>query len=70
MNKSASRTPVQGPSTDTTTSPLTSSAPYSGLRLVTSINLRTEFLLQFRKRQEDSAILLASKRPQQQGLNK
>jgi hypothetical protein len=27
---------------------------------VTSINLQTEFLLQFRKQQEDSAILLAS----------
>jgi hypothetical protein len=34
---------------------------------VTSINLRTEFLLQFQKQQEDSAILLASNTPQQQG---
>ncbi len=33
---------------------------------MTSINLRTEFLLQFQKQWEDSAILLASNRPQQQ----
>jgi hypothetical protein len=45
------------------TSPLTSSAPYSGLRPVTSTILRTEFLLQFWKQREDSAILLASNRP-------
>jgi hypothetical protein len=37
---------------------------------VTSINLQTEFLLQFWKQQEDSAILLASNRPQQQGQDK
>jgi hypothetical protein len=30
---------------------------------VTITNLQTEFLLEFRKRQEDSAILLASNRP-------
>ena len=30
---------------------------------MTSTNLQTEFLLEFRKRQEDSAILLASNRP-------
>jgi hypothetical protein len=30
---------------------------------VTSTNLRTEFLLQFQKQREDSAILLASNRP-------
>jgi hypothetical protein len=29
------------------------------------MNLQTEFLLQFQKQQEDSAILLASNRPQQ-----
>jgi hypothetical protein len=34
------------------------------------MNLQTEFLLQFRKQQEDSAILLASNRPQQQGQDK
>jgi len=32
---------------------------------VTSINLQTKFLLQFQKQWEDSAILLASNRPQQ-----
>jgi hypothetical protein len=32
---------------------------------MTSINLQTEFLLQFRKQWEDSAILLASNIPQQ-----
>jgi len=37
---------------------------------VTSINLQTKFLLQFQKQQEDSAILLASNRPQQQGQEK
>ncbi len=37
---------------------------------MTSINLQTEFLLQFWKQQEDSAILLASNRPQQQGQDK
>jgi hypothetical protein len=37
---------------------------------VTSTNLQTEFLLQFRKQGEDSAILLASNRPQQQGQDK
>jgi hypothetical protein len=37
---------------------------------VTSTNLRTEFLLQFWKQREDSAILLASNRPQQQGQDK
>jgi len=37
---------------------------------VTSINLQTEFLLQFWKQWEDSAILLASNRPQQQGQEK
>jgi hypothetical protein len=37
---------------------------------VTSTNLRTEFLLQFRKQWEDSAILLASNRPQQQWQDK
>jgi hypothetical protein len=37
---------------------------------VTSINLQTEFLLQFQKQQEDSAILLASNRPQQEGQEK
>jgi hypothetical protein len=46
-----------------TTSPLTSSAPYSGYRPVTSTNLRTELLLQFQKQREDSAKLLASNRP-------
>jgi hypothetical protein len=54
----------------TTTSPLTPSAPYGGQRPVTSINLRTEFLLQFQKQWEDSAILLASNRPQQEGQEK
>jgi len=34
------------------------------------MNLQTEFLLQFRKQQEDSAILLASNRPQQEGQDK
>jgi hypothetical protein len=34
---------------------------------VTSINLQTKFLLQFQKQREDSAILLASNRPQQEG---
>ncbi len=34
---------------------------------VTSNNLQTEFLLQFQKQREDSAILLASNRPQQEG---
>jgi hypothetical protein len=34
------------------------------------MNLQTEFLLQFWKQQEDSAILLASNRPQQQGQDK
>jgi len=33
--------------------------------MVTSTNLQTEFLLQFWKQREDSAILLASNRPQQ-----
>jgi len=37
---------------------------------VTSTNLQTEFLLQFWKQQEDSAILLASNRPQQQRPDK
>jgi len=37
---------------------------------VTSINLQTEFLLQFWKQREDSAIRLASNRPQQQGQEK
>jgi hypothetical protein len=37
---------------------------------VTSTILRTEFLLQFRKQQEDSAILLASNRPRQQRPDK
>jgi len=37
---------------------------------VTSTNLRTEFLLQFRKQWEDSAILLASNRLQRQGQDK
>jgi hypothetical protein len=38
---------------------------------VTSINLQTEFLLQFWKQWEDSAILLASNMPQQgQGKKK
>jgi hypothetical protein len=37
---------------------------------VTSTNLQTEFLLQFRKQQEDSAILLAGNRPQQQRQDK
>jgi hypothetical protein len=37
---------------------------------VTSTNLRTEFLLQFPKQREDSAILLASNRPQQQQQDK
>ncbi len=34
---------------------------------MTSINLQTEFLLQFQKQREDSAMLLSSNRPQQQG---
>jgi hypothetical protein len=34
------------------------------------MNLQTEFLLQFRKQQEDSAILLASNRPRQEGEDK
>jgi hypothetical protein len=42
---------------------LTLSAPYSGQRPVTSTILQTEFLLQFWKQGEDSAILLASNRP-------
>jgi hypothetical protein len=46
-----------------TTSPLTSSAPYSGSRPVTSTILQTEILLQFQRQWEDSAILLASNRP-------
>jgi hypothetical protein len=54
----------------TTTSPWTSSAPYSGSRPMTSTNLWTEFLLQFQQQWEDSAILLASNRPQQQGQDK
>jgi hypothetical protein len=37
---------------------------------VTSTNLQTEFLLQFWKQWEDSAILPASNRPQQQGQDK
>jgi hypothetical protein len=37
---------------------------------MTSTNLGTEFLLQFRKEWEDLAILLASNRPQQQGQDK
>jgi hypothetical protein len=37
---------------------------------MTSTNLQTEFLLQFRKQREDSAILLASNRPQQQWQDK
>jgi hypothetical protein len=37
---------------------------------MTSTNLRTEFLLQFQKQQEDSAILLASNRPQQRWQDK
>ncbi len=37
---------------------------------MTSTNLQTEFLLQFWKQWEDSAILLASNRPQQQGQDK
>jgi hypothetical protein len=37
---------------------------------VTSTNLRTEFLLQFWKQQEDSALLLASNRQQQQRQDK
>jgi hypothetical protein len=37
---------------------------------MTSTNLGTEFLLQFRKQQEDSAILLPSNRPQQQEQDK
>jgi hypothetical protein len=37
---------------------------------VTSTNLQTEFLLQFPKQREDSAILLASNRPQQQRQDK
>jgi hypothetical protein len=37
---------------------------------MTSTNLWTEFLLQFWKQWEDSAILLASNRPQQQGQGK
>jgi hypothetical protein len=37
---------------------------------VTSTNLQTEFLLQFQKQWEDSAILLASNRPQQEGQDK
>jgi len=54
----------------TTTSPLTSSDPYSGKRPVKRTNLRTEFLLQSQKQGEDSAILLASNRPRQQGQDK
>jgi len=34
---------------------------------VTSINLQTEFLLQFQKQWEESAILLPTNRPQQEG---
>jgi hypothetical protein len=37
---------------------------------VTSTNLQTEFLLEFQKQREDSAILLASNRPQQQQQDK
>jgi hypothetical protein len=37
---------------------------------MTSTNLRTEFLQQFWKQWEDSAILLASNRPKQQGKDK
>jgi hypothetical protein len=37
---------------------------------VTSTNLQTEFLLQFRKQQEDSAILLASNKPQHKDRTK
>jgi hypothetical protein len=37
---------------------------------VTSTNLRTEFLLQIWKQQEDSAILLASNRPQRKDMIK
>jgi hypothetical protein len=37
---------------------------------MTTTNLGTEFLLQFWKQREDSAILLASNRPQQQGQHK
>jgi hypothetical protein len=37
---------------------------------VTSTNLRTEFLLQFRKQREDSAILLASNRPHNEDQTK
>jgi hypothetical protein len=37
---------------------------------VTSTNLQTEFLLQFRKQWEDSAILLASNRPHNKGQTK
>jgi hypothetical protein len=37
---------------------------------MTSTNLQTEFLLQFQKQWEDSAIQLASNRPQQQRQDK
>jgi hypothetical protein len=37
---------------------------------VTSTNLQTEFLLQFRKQREDSAILLASNRPHNEDQTK
>jgi hypothetical protein len=43
-----------------TTFPLTSSAPYSGVKASENTNLHTKFLLQFQKQQEDSAMLLAS----------
>jgi hypothetical protein len=77
MNKSASLTPVQEPSTVvcmivTSLSQLPSwlyQLPTVG-KPVTSINLQTEFLLQFWKQREDSAIRLASNRPQQQGQEK
>jgi hypothetical protein len=54
----------------TTTSPLTSLAPYSGQRPVKNTNLQTEFLLQIQKQWEDSAILLTSNRPQHKDKTK
>ncbi len=51
-----------------TTSLLTSSVPYSGERPMKSTNLQTEFLLQIRKQQEDSATPLASNRPQHKDM--
>jgi hypothetical protein len=77
INNSASRTPVQGPSTVACmivtiiiTFPLISSGPLQWVKASENTNLHTKFLLQFLKQWEDSTMLLASNKQQHKRASK